>query len=336
MESWSRLLAAVGATVHRLALLETAPRRVPSPAQLLSSAAGRSSPEAAAWSASAALKAVDRLQADVVLCITTRAFHPAFWKTAPVILDFVDSLGQSYGQRSGLADSLVKRTAYSALAGLHRRIETEGRLRTLHRVAAGFSDARALGADWVPIVAWDFRQTQPATADHDFVFVGNLGYLPNVAAVRFLAAAWAEIQVRRPGSTLVIAGRHPVAEVQGLARRHGWTLIPDFDDTLDVLGRGRVALAPIEHLSGISTKILDAGAAGVAQVVTPAALRGFAPGLPVVTAELGEPFVAAALSLIEDEPRRHATAAATLAEMSRAYTVSAWQSRVGELFELRG
>jgi len=304
---------------------------VPTPADLYRVAAGRTSPETLAWSSRLVTNRIRVIGPDLIVSVSTRAYHPTFRQLAPVVLDYVDSLAGSYRQRSDLAGSSVKGLAYAALASMHHRIEQPGRLPAVRRVAAGLFDAETLAADWFPIIAWDFRETRPETADHDFVFVGNLGYLPNVAALRFLSSAWPEFRSRLPRCTLLVAGRHPPPQVTALAARHGWTLVPDFQDIFDVLGRGLVSLAPVEHLSGISTKVLDSAAMGVAQVVTTAALRGVAPGFPAVVADGQAGFSRAAVDLLIDEPRRRDLARAGRAEMQRSYSIAKWQPWVRDL-----
>jgi len=297
---------------------------------------GRVAPETLAWSGRAASEALRGVNPDLIVCITTRAFHPGFLGIAPVVIDYVDSLAQSYSQRSLLAGSRSKRLAYLGLAHLHHRVETPGQIQAVRRLAAGFADAQALDAEWLPIVAWDFREIRPETSDHDFVFVGNLGYLPNIEALQFISSAWEEFQRRRPGTTLLVAGRHPAPAVTALAASHAWTVVPDFNDIFEVLGRGLVALAPVQHLSGISNKVLDSAAMGIAQVVTPAALSGVAPGFPAVVAEGAAGFAQAAVEILEDEPRRSALGVAGRVEMQRAYSIEAWQPWVLELLRSAG
>jgi glycosyltransferase involved in cell wall biosynthesis len=331
IESWARLFAACGAEVHTLALIAATRRRLPAPGDLWRVATARLAPEALAWSSRAALDALRKRKPRLVVCVTTRAFHPTFLDVAPVVLDYVDSLAGSYQQRSSLATSPPAALAFAALSRLHARVERPGSLDVSRRVAAGVSDARLLDAEWFPIVASDFRQVRPESSDHDFVFIGNLAYLPNIAALNFLASVWPEVQRQRPGTTLLVAGRRPPRPVAEVIDGHGWTLQADFADVFDVLGRGRVALVPVEHLSGISTKVLDAAAMGVPQVVTPAALSGVAEGFPAVVAESKDDFVSAALSLLEDEPRRRGLADAGRDLMLRSYSVEAWKPMVEEL-----
>ena len=328
IDSWTRLFTSCGAEVRSLGLSKVFRRRLPLPADLWRVATSRLAPEALAWSSRASFDALRALQPDLVVCITSRAFHSTFLDAAPVVLDYVDSLAGSYRQRSSLSHSLPTAMTFAALSRLHRRVERQGSPGVARRLAAGVSDARALNAEWFPIVASDFRQVQPETSDHDFVFIGNLAYLPNIAALNFLGSVWTDVQRQRPGTSLLVAGRRPPRPVQQLIGRYGWTLEVDFADVFSVLGRGRVNLVPVEHLSGISTKILDAAAMGVPQVVTRAALSGVADGFPAVVAEGRVDFVSAALSLLADEPRRRGLADAGRDLMLRSYSVEAWKSRV--------
>jgi glycosyltransferase involved in cell wall biosynthesis len=296
-------------------------------------AAGRLAPEALAWSPSRVAQALAPWQPSLFVTLTARAFHPHLTRLAPVSLDWVDSLAASYAQRSSVAQSRLRGAAYTALGSAHRRVERSIGAALAWQTAAGLADAQALGVEWVPIIGADFRPADPALADHDFVFVGNLGYLPNVQAVRFLADIWPAVLHARPDTTLLLAGRRPTADVVESARQHRWTLVADFEDLHPVLSRGSVALAPIEQQSGISTKVLDAAAAGLPVVATSAALAGLAPVFPAAVADGRQEFMATALELLDDAPRRAALGGEARQVMMRSYSVEAWSPRVRELLD---
>jgi hypothetical protein len=204
----------------------------------------------------------------------------------------------------------------------------------VRRVAAGHSDAARLGAQWVPIVATPPPSRTNATPDVDILFVGTLRYAPNVAALRRLGRLWPEVLRRRPDTTAAIAGSAPTGEVVRLCAEHGWDLQADFADVEEVYTRGRIAVAPLDHTAGIQIKVLDAALLGVAQVVSPAALEGLAPGFPVAVAATDEEFVATAVAMLDDDRGRRQSADVAAAYVREHYTAGAWAPTVASLVGL--
>jgi len=114
------------------------------------------------------------------------------------------------------------------------------------------------------------------------VFFGTLSYQPNVEALDQLDR-WVR-EVNWSGSVLV-AGRHPTAEVIQLCRSNGWTVVADFASTQWLADQARLAIAPLRSTAGIQNKVLEAGQVGLAQVVTTAAIAGMDPGIPLSGAD---------------------------------------------------
>jgi hypothetical protein len=249
------------------------------------------------------------------------------------VLDYVDALSRSYADRAALASSARARSGYRLLAGAHRRFERRDPA-GVRRVAAGYADAARLGAEWVPIVAGTASPSAPVTPDVDVLFVGTLRYPPNIAAVERLARVWPEVLRRRPGTTARVAGAAPVPEVVSLCARQGWDLHPDFADHAAVYARARLAVVPLDHTAGIQIKVLDAAALSIAQVVTPAAIEGLAPGFPVTVAASDDAFVDAAVRLLDDDGGRAREAADAAAHVREHYTAAAWAPRVADLLGL--
>jgi hypothetical protein len=193
------------------------------------------------------------------------------------------------------------------------------------RVAAGRSDAAALGASWVPITVEP--PADPPTeeaADHGLLFVGSLSYAPNIAALRRLARLWPTLQGAKRDISLLVAGARPAREVHGLARRHGWTLVPDFEALSDVVARCRVGVVPLLHAAGIQMKVLDVAATGRAQVVSPAAAAGLDEAFPVRVARTDELFCLEVLDLLRDAPVREREAHAARHHVGSVYAASRW------------
>lgn len=100
---------------------------------------------------------------------------------------------------------------------------------------------------------------------YSLVFVGNLGYLPNIEAVRVLVR---DILKKLPNHfTLLLGGANPNKEIEnyGSSRIHitGWV-----EDIKEVYHNGKIFVAPIWSGTGQQNKILEAMALGVPCITT--------------------------------------------------------------------
>lgn len=104
---------------------------------------------------------------------------------------------------------------------------------------------------------------------HDFVFVGNMSYPPNIEAIAYIAK---EILPKFPEKTLLVSGSSPSKRVKKIAAENaqieltGWV-----DDIRDSYTAGKVFLAPMMIGTGMQNKLLEAMAMGVPCITTPLA-----------------------------------------------------------------
>jgi glycosyltransferase involved in cell wall biosynthesis len=339
VESLRSIFTAWGATVHEIALMtdHRAGARDMAPRRLAALAAGRMVPEAMAWSLGSLQRRLRDLAPDIVVCETARAFDPALldgpWRT---VLDFVDQLSVSYADRAAIVSHRARGLGYRALAATARRFERGTRPSALITIAAGWSDAQALRAAWLPITVETAGVPPTATdPDVDVLFFGTLSYPPNIDAVERLGELWPEILRRRPATTALVAGAQPPSRVVDLARRLGWTLVEDFASVEDICARARLAVVPLRAASGIQIKLLDAAANDLAQVVDPVALNGFAPGFPALAAGGDAAFVDGVIELLDHAPRREALATAAFAHVAADYSAATWAARIDALIPPR-
>jgi len=153
----------------------------------------------------------------------------------------------------------------------------------------------------IPFVARPVRTDEQA-----IVFTGNLGYQPNIAAVRhFHKAIWPLLRERVPDLVWRIAGKNPQAIahiVNGDARIH---VTGPMGDAIAILAAAKVAVVPLLSGSGTRFKILEAWAAGTPVISTLLGAEG-------LTYNAGEHL------LICEEPREFAEAVAFLLEAPEA------------------
>ncbi|HUO28996.1 MAG TPA: glycosyltransferase [Bryobacteraceae bacterium] len=117
-----------------------------------------------------------------------------------------------------------------------------------------------------------------ASAEEVIAFSGNLEYHPNRSAVRyFQQSIWPALRERWPRLTWRIIGKNPDSVRKFTAHDPRIQLTGPVGDAVAELARAKVAIVPILAGSGTRVKILEAWAAGVPVVSTPAG----AEGLPV-------------------------------------------------------
>jgi hypothetical protein len=332
--SWRQIFTAAGADVVELPV---SPTRRPHLDGLVPVVLGRAVPERLAWSGAHLGDALRAERPDAVVVVSTRAFDPSVtsgpWR---LVLDLVDSLSRSYQDRAAVVDGLPRRAMYRMLAAAHRRVEERLTGSGIRRVAAGWSDAHTLDAEWVPnVIDPALAPIADGVADHDVLFFGTLRYPPNIDALEQLAGLWPAVIRARTGTSALVAGAAPTARVHELCARHGWTLVADFPSLARVAARARVAVAPLSRTAGIQNKVLEAAALALPQVVTAPALAGCAPDFPLVPCPLDGAFAREIVRLLDDPGEAARQAVATGEHVRTRYGVDSWSAWAADLFERR-
>ncbi len=325
--SWRAVLGAAGIEVVDLALRQEHPVR---PLDLLSLdlvslARHRVVPESYSWSRRSLLRRIDEIDPDLVVCLTARCFHPGLARPGRrVVLDLVDRLSVSYRDRAQMAPGIARGALLRGLSRTAGRFEAESWSESVTVVAAGWTDARDLRATWIPNVAEPPPEVPDVVADTDLLFLGNLAYPPNAEAIERIATFWPRMERLRPGTTLMLAGANPSGRIRELVHAHGWRLVADFAELSAVVPRARLALVPISHASGIQSKVIDAAAYAVAQIVDPVVLAGMAPGFPAAVASDDEQFVDLAAELLEDPARMAMLGRTSRQHVIEQYSAETW------------
>lgn len=161
------------------------------------------------------------------------------------------------------------------------------------------------------------------TPEFDLVFVGNMGYHPNIIAARFLVeTVMPLVWQQQPKVRLLLAGARPSREVQALAEDRvsvsGWV-----EDIRDAYSMGKIFVAPLFSGSGQQNKILEAMAMGVPCITTPLVNNaiGAEAEKEVILADSADQFTEQILRLLQDATLR---VALSLAGRKRVSTHFSW------------
>jgi len=135
------------------------------------------------------------------------------------------------------------------------------------------------------------------------VFTGNMGYAPNVNAAEYLAREiLPQVQERRPGTTLTLAGATPHASVQALKNEHikvtGWV-----EDIRECYAKARMFIAPMKIGTGLQNKLLEAMAMKVPSITSPLANQALNAkhGEEILVGESTEDFARLILNVLDDK-----------------------------------
>jgi len=176
---------------------------------------------------------------------------------------------------------------------------------------------------------------EPPAGAHgaDLVFVGSMDWLPNVDGMRwFIEESLPLIRQKRPGCSVVIAGRKPPEEVLGWARRDPAIRVTGtVPDIRPYLWGSAVSIVPLRIGGGTRLKIYEAMAARVPVVSTSIGAEGLTINPPgdIRIAESAAAFAEACLRLLDSEQERAAVAEAGWRLVSGQFS---WE-KVTALFE---
>lgn len=195
-------------------------------------------------------------------------------KTMPVALDHIDALSINMGRRYNNERNWFLQTLFKVE---YRRTQNyEKHFMNIPSIITSQKDKEALGnCGKVEVLSNGVDSSffcpsrDNKEKDIDLVFVGNMGYFPNVNAMQyFMREVWAYITNMLPQTNLYIAGARPGRIVQAMAEDKKVIVTGFVDDVRDYYYRAKVFIAPLRSGTGIQNKVLEAMACGVPVVST--------------------------------------------------------------------
>jgi len=169
------------------------------------------------------------------------------------------------------------------------------------------------------------------------LFVGTMGYGPNVDAAGYFCTAILPLIRRRWDREIVlsIVGYRPTEEVQALARIDGVTVTGSVPSVDSYYRDSQIVLCPIRYGSGTRIKILEAMSHMRPVVSTTIGCEGIdvTPGENILIGDTPDDFADACLRLIQDVEFRCKLAAAGNALVARRYSTSVVTDLAANLFQ---
>jgi len=207
-----------------------------------------------------------QIQPDHIFCQLTRMAEYCKDMPMPKTLDYMDSFGIGMKRRAHVAKGFSK-YIYKLEASRMIRYEAMIADKFDHLTIISEQDKAQFSfpkANEIHILhngidpSFFEYETQPK--DIDIVFVGNMGYLPNIEAAEFLVQNI--IPKCGPDVTVLLAGTSPATRVKALQSDKvtisGW-----IEDIRAAYSRAHIFVAPLWSGTGQQNKILEAMAMGV-------------------------------------------------------------------------
>jgi polysaccharide biosynthesis protein PslH len=150
----------------------------------------------------------------------------------------------------------------------------------------------------------DFFQANLAVRKkYDIIFVGNLGYHPNIEAAQFIVnEIVTKLKKYKPDVSILLAGARPTLAVKNLSSENvmvvGW-----LDDIRDAYNEGKVFVAPLFQGSGQQNKVLETMAMQVPCIATSIvnASTGATENEAILIADTADEFVDKIILLLENK-----------------------------------
>ncbi|MBE0638988.1 MAG: glycosyltransferase [Bacteroidales bacterium] len=176
----------------------------------------------------------------------------------------------------------------------------------------------------------DFFKPMDVEKKFEIVFIGNMGYPPNVDAAEYLALKILPlVQQKHPEAKLLLAGATPDKRVQNLegpsVQVTGWV-----DDIRQCYAQARIFIAPMQIGTGLQNKLLEAMAMRIPSITSSLAFSalGASEGKEILVGNSPEDYAGLICQLLEDHALSERIAEAGYRFVHENYN---WETATAEL-----
>jgi sugar transferase (PEP-CTERM/EpsH1 system associated) len=201
----------------------------------------------------------------------------------PFVLDMVDVDSFKWGELAAGSRG-PRRWLYARESDALRRFEAQATRTAAATVVVSPREAEALrriDPAFSPLVVpvgvdvTGFLNRQPPAAAPNVVFTGVFSYAPNLdGALWLIEEVWPLVRMRCPTARLTLVGSGPGRALRRRAARAGVEVTGAVADVRPYLWSAAVAVAPLQTARGVQNKVVEATAAALPSVVTPAVYEG--------------------------------------------------------------
>lgn len=281
------------------------------------------------------------LQPDAVFAQLVRTTE--YVKGVPVfkVLDYMDTFSIGATQRAG-AGNILLRPLYALESKLVRNYERSIYADFNRHMIISRQDRDRLPLPYRKSVAvvpngvdLDFFSPMDIEKRFNIIFVGNMGYMPNIEAAEYLIRRIMPIVWKmRPETTVCLAGARPARRVLRLASDRtevtGW-----IEDVRPYYACADIFVAPMFSGMGLQNKILEAMAMGVPCVTSPIVNNaiGADPGREIVIGSNAQAAAEQIIYLLRDDKLRQDLSKAGRSFVERQFSWETQNNKIGELME---
>lgn len=248
---------------------------------------------------------------DLIYCHLIRMTEYVRHLPVPKVLDYMDAFSLGMYRASANSKNIFWKSIYRIEAALCAHYERFVFPDFDGSTIISSQDQQALEIlqhDRVTVVSNgididQFYFEQDLEHKEQILFIGNLGYAPNVRAAQYLVhEIMPRLWKKRPNARLLLAGARPAPWLKRL-RDPRIELLGWVENIRDAYSKGSVFVAPLFTGSGMQNKILEAMAVGVpcisTEIVNDSILAK--PNREILLAEKAESFVEHIIHLFDDE-----------------------------------
>lgn len=274
----------------------------------------------------------------VYISLQRMMLYADYVKSGKIVLDRIDALSLNMKRRAENERNPIKKAIFYFEYLNVRHYERSAKRKYDWCVITSEVDKMAIGDNNIIVVPngvdTEYFQPQKIEKDIDIIFTGNMGYFPNIDAMKYFSKdIMPKILRKRPDIKLYIVGTAPVNDIKSLNDDKIVFVTGFVKDIREYLNRAKVFIAPLRSGSGIQNKILEAMACALPVVTTlygNAGIKAEA-GKQLVMADEPFEFSQRVLELLKNEQKR-----IEVGNEARKMAISnfSWSSSVIKLEEL--
>jgi len=282
---------------------------------------------------------IDKIKPDHIYCQLTRAAEYVRDRKETKTIDYMDAFSKGMERRS-LKSNIFTKWLFKWESSKQKNYEKSIFESFNTHTIISAEDKKHIShqkKDQIQIVpnGVDFNHFSPKNTKpkYDLVFVGNMGYAPNVDAAVFLCQdILPKILKKIPNTKILIAGAQPTFKIKNLKSDHievsGW-----IEDIRKAYSESKIFIAPMRIGTGLQNKLLEAMAMEKACITTPLANNALqAPENTILLGETSKELAQNCIHLIENKSVRNKYAKEARKFVEKTYKWTETTEQLNQLF----